>query len=131
MDTLGKRLHAKFLVYAHWFMSIRMSQIKDHSISVDQSIYATSIVAKYLDTDTDMTCTKFYNTTLTSDTIFTKAGASTIDEKIEKLPREFNIRHRACIGSLLYFLSKIVDLSFSVLKLEKFNQTLVNYTLKS
>ena len=46
VNTLGKRLHVKFLGYAYWFMSIRISQLKDHSISVDQARYATSIVAK-------------------------------------------------------------------------------------
>ena len=44
--TLGKRFHVNFLGYAHWFMSIIISQMKDHSIFVDQDIYATSIVAK-------------------------------------------------------------------------------------
>ena len=33
VDTLGKRLHVKFLGYAHWFMSITTSQMKDNSIS--------------------------------------------------------------------------------------------------
>ena len=37
VDTLGKRFHVNFLVYAHWFMQIRISQMKDHYISVDQS----------------------------------------------------------------------------------------------
>ena len=46
VDTLGKRFHVKLLGFAHWFMSFRISQLKDHSISVDQSRYATSIVAK-------------------------------------------------------------------------------------
>ena len=46
VDTLGKIFHVNFLVYAHWFMSIRISQLKDHSISMDQARYATSIVAK-------------------------------------------------------------------------------------
>ena len=46
VDTLGKIFHVNFLVYAHWFVSIRISQMKDHSISVDQARYATSIVAK-------------------------------------------------------------------------------------
>ena len=45
-DTLGKILHVNLLGYAHWFMSIRISQMKDHSISVDQDRYVTSIVAK-------------------------------------------------------------------------------------
>ena len=44
--ALGKMFHIKFLGYAHWFMSIRISKMKDHSISVDQDIYATYIVAK-------------------------------------------------------------------------------------
>ena len=52
VDTLGKRFHVNFLGFAHWFMSIRISQLKDHSISVDQAIYTTSIVAKYLDNST-------------------------------------------------------------------------------
>ena len=52
VDTLGKRFHVNFLGYAHWFMSIRISQLKDHSISVDQARYATYIVTEYLDTAT-------------------------------------------------------------------------------
>ena len=43
VDTLGKRFHVNFLGYAHWFMSIIISQLKDHSISMDQARYATSI----------------------------------------------------------------------------------------
>ena len=46
VDNLGKRFHVNFLGYAHWFMSIKISQLKDHSIYVDQARYATSIVAK-------------------------------------------------------------------------------------
>ena len=59
VDTLGKRFHVKFLGYAHWFMSIRISQFKDHSIYVDQARYANSIVEKYLDTATVKVSTKF------------------------------------------------------------------------
>ena len=52
VDTLGNIFPVNFLGYAHWFVSIIISQMKDHSISVDQARYATSIVAKYLDTTT-------------------------------------------------------------------------------
>ena len=65
--------------------------MRDHSIYVDQARYATSIVAKYLDTATIKASTKFYKTTLPSDMIFTKADASTIDEEVEKLTRELSI----------------------------------------
>ena len=93
VDNLGKIFHVKFLEYAHWFMSIRISQMKDHSISVDQAIYATYIVAKYLDTTTVQESTKFYYTTLPSDMIFTKYDISTSDEQVEKLTREFKIHY--------------------------------------
>ena len=68
-------------------MSIRISQLKDHSISVDQARYATSVVAKYLDTSTVKVSNKFYKTTLPSDMIFTKEDVSTSDEKIDSLTR--------------------------------------------
>ena len=51
VDTLGKRFHVNLLRYSHWFMSIRKTQLKYNSISVDQSRYDTSVVAKYLDSD--------------------------------------------------------------------------------
>ena len=82
VDTIGDRFHANFLGYAHWFMSTRISQMKDHYISVDQSRYTTSIVAKYLDTATVKTSTKFYKTNLSRDIIFTRADASISDEQL-------------------------------------------------
>ena len=95
--------------------------MKDQSISLDQARYATSIVAKYLDTSTVKASTKFYKTTFPSDMIFTKDDTSTSDEQVEKLTREFNIHYRACIGSLIYLLSTRVDLSFEVHKLAEFS----------
>ena len=41
-NTLGKIFHVNFLVYAHWFIYIMISQLKHHSISVDYARYATS-----------------------------------------------------------------------------------------
>ena len=61
--------------------------MKDHSISVDQARYVTSIVAKYLDTDTIKASTKFLNTTFPSDMIFTKYDTSTRHEKVENFTR--------------------------------------------
>ena len=59
-----------------------MSQLKDHSISVDQARYATSIAAKYLDTAPVKASKRFYNTTLSYDMIFTKEDVSTSDEQV-------------------------------------------------
>ena len=85
--ALGKRFRVNFLGYSHWFMSIIISQMKDHSISVDQDRYSTFVVAKCLDTATAKTITTFYKTNFPSDMIFTKSYASTSDEKIDKLTR--------------------------------------------
>ena len=86
-----------FLGYAHWFMSIKISQLKNHSISVDQDRYATYIVAKYLDTATVKVSNKFYKTPFTADMIFTKEDVSTSYEQVEKLTREYNIHYIFCI----------------------------------
>ena len=67
-----------------------------------------------MDNATVKSSAKFYNTNLPYDMIFTKSDASTFDEKVEKLTRKFNIRYRARIVSLIYLLSKRVDLSFAV-----------------
>ena len=123
-DTLGKIFHVNFLGYSHWFMQIRICQLKDHSISVEQARYATSIVAKYLYTATVKVSKCFDKTTLTAEMIFTKEDVSTSDEQVEILTREYNINYRACIGSLIYLLYTRVDLSFAVHKLEKFSENL-------
>ena len=46
VDKLGKILILNFLVYAHWFIFIRISLLSDYSTSVYQDRYATYIVAK-------------------------------------------------------------------------------------
>ena len=88
--------------------------MKDHFISFDQARYATSVMAKYLYTTIVKKSTSY-------DIIFTKDDASASDEKVEKLSREFSIHYRAYIGSFIYFLSTIVDLSYVVHKLAKFS----------
>ena len=79
VDTLGNIFHVKLLEYAHWFTSIRMSQLKDHSISLDQVRYATYVAENYLDTATMKDNPKFHNITLPNNIIFTKEYASTSD----------------------------------------------------
>ena len=95
--------------------------MKDHYISIDQAIYATSVVAKYLYNATVKISTKVYKTTSKSDMVFTEADESTSDKKVDKLTRKFNIHYRYCILSLIYLLSKILDLSFALHRLELFS----------
>ena len=46
VEDLGKIFHVNVLVNAHWFTSIKISHMNDHSISVDQARYVTFIVVK-------------------------------------------------------------------------------------
>ena len=52
MVRTGNIFYVNFLGNEHWFMSIMMSQLNEHYISVDQARYATSIIKKYTDTAT-------------------------------------------------------------------------------
>ena len=88
MDTLGKMFHMNFLGYAHWFIFISISQLKDYSISVYQARYVTAVVSKYLDTYTIKENPKLHKTTLLSYMVFTKEYSSTSDEQVEPLYRE-------------------------------------------
>ena len=97
MDNLGNRFHVNFLGYSYWFMSILISQMKYHYIYVYQARYASSIVAKYLDTATVNTSTNVYKTTLTSGVIFTKADTSTSNNHIERFTRDIKIPSKPLI----------------------------------
>ena len=86
-DTLGNILHMKFLGFSDWFISISISHLKENSISVDQGIYDTSVVDKYLDNSTVKKSIKFCKTTLPSEMIFTMDYISTSDDPIDRLYR--------------------------------------------
>ena len=101
VDNLGKRFHVNLLGYAHGFMLISIFKLKDHSISVNQARYATSIVAKYLDNATVKVSKTFYKTTFPTDMIFKKEDVYNSDEQVENLTRGYNIHYRACICSLI------------------------------
>ena len=90
VDTIGKIFHVNFLIYSHLFMSIRILHMKDHSIWANQARYATSIVAKHIDTATVKKSKKFSKINFPSDMIFTKDDVSTSDEQVDKLNKEFN-----------------------------------------
>ena len=94
----------KFLGYAHCFMPISISQLKNHSISVYQVRYDTSVFANYIDTDTIKENSNDHKATSFHDITFTKEYAYTVDEKVEVLSREYNIHYGYFCG--------IIDLSF-------------------
>ena len=87
MDTLGNMFHVNFLGYAHWFIFNMISQFKYHYISVGQARYATSVVAKYLETSTIKENSKFHKTTSPHDIIFNKEDNYISDEQVKVFSR--------------------------------------------
>ena len=87
LDTLIKLFHVNFLGYAHQFIYISISQLKDHSILVYQSRYSTSVVENYLYTSTIKENSRFNNTILPHDMIFTKEYNYISDKQVEVLQR--------------------------------------------
>ena len=79
MDTLGNIFHVNLIGYLHWFISIIISQLRGHFISLDQASYATSVVEKYLDTAKIKENSNFCKTTLPHDIIFTQGDSYTND----------------------------------------------------
>ena len=63
-------------------MSIIISQLKDHYISLQKASYATSVFEKYLDTATIKEYSNLRKTTLPHDIMFTKGDASNSDEQV-------------------------------------------------
>ena len=61
-------------------MSISISQLKDHSISVDQDRYFIDAVWKYLDNATRKEISKYHKNTFPQYMVFTKEDAYTSDE---------------------------------------------------
>ena len=98
VGNLGKKFHVNFLGFSHWFFSISISQIKDHSILVDQDRYATSSVAKYLETDTVKKSTKFYKTTFPYDVYLTRMMYLLVMSKL-----------RSCIGKSKFTTEILLD----------------------
>ena len=85
---------------------------------MNQARYAIYVVAKYLDTSTINKNSKFHKTTLPHYMIFTIEYSSASDNQVEVLSIYYNILYRACLGSLIHLLYKILDLFFTVHKLE-------------
>ena len=72
---------------------------------------------------------KFHKTTLPHDMVSPKEDASTSDEHVEKLSREYNIKYKACARLIINILSTRVDLYFSVKIWNCFCQIIVKYIL--
>ena len=74
---------------------------------MDKSIYATSVVGKYLETAAIKETSNFHQTKLPHDIIFIKEYASTNDEKVQVFYREYIIHYIDSVGFFLPFFNRV------------------------
>ncbi|MGH3053820.1 MAG: reverse transcriptase domain-containing protein [Gaiellaceae bacterium] len=118
--TLAQRFKVEFLGNAHWFLSLRINQLADYSIRVDQSRYAKAITHRYTNTlNTHLKPT--YDQPLPSDWVPSKTDCSATTDASIALEQHYNLDYRSCTGALLYLNCTRPDIVFAVMKLVKFN----------
>ncbi|MGH3054708.1 MAG: reverse transcriptase domain-containing protein, partial [Gaiellaceae bacterium] len=120
VKELTTRFKAEIMGQAHWFLSLRITQGADYSITIDQSRYAKAITLRYTDkVNTHMK--DHYNRTLPPDWIASKNDCTTSPDDSAMLEKFYNINYRSCTGALIYLHFTRPDIVFAVMKLVKFN----------
>ncbi|MGH7954439.1 MAG: reverse transcriptase domain-containing protein [Gloeomargaritales cyanobacterium] len=117
---LSQRFKAEFLGQAHWFLSLRITQAADFSITVDQSRYAKAITRRYTDQLNTHLFSK-YNRTLPPNWIASKEDCSITNQDSANLENYYNLDYQSCTGALIYLNFTRPDIVFAVMKLVKFN----------
>ncbi|MGH7954596.1 MAG: reverse transcriptase domain-containing protein, partial [Gloeomargaritales cyanobacterium] len=117
---LSSRFKAEFMGQAHWFLSIRITQSADYSISIDQSRYAKAITLRYTD-KINTHLQNSYDRILPPGWIASKEDRSSSAGESKKLESFYNIDYRSCTGALIYLNYTRPDIVFAVMKLVKFN----------
>ena len=120
LRALENDLKARFKIelqgFAHWFLSMRISQDRFGNYTLDQSRYIKNIVNKYIGG------TKKRNITrpLSADWIATKDDCAKNEKEIVQLTEEYRMEYQSVIGSLIYLMNTRPDITFAVTKLAKF-----------
>jgi hypothetical protein len=105
---------------AHWFLGMRISQLGNYDITLDQSRYAKGIVERYLNGSNIELRSKPHSKPLPDDFIATKEDMSKTEEEAIRLEKEYGFAYSSVVGALIYILSTRPDLTFAVSKLAKF-----------
>ena len=119
-ESLTSLIDIKYLGQAHWYLSTRISQGQDFTITIDQSRYSHSIVQRFLDVAGDKKVLKHHSCPLPQDCMPSIDDCSKSLEIVLKMQEEYNIDYASCIGALIYLSYTRPDIIFTVNKLAKF-----------
>jgi hypothetical protein len=121
-EKLKARFNLELIGLAHWYLGIRINQLANYDIELDQSRYCAAIVKKYLDTAGAPKVERLHSTPLPLDFVPTSDVCNTSEETAEILAKEYNVDFASCIGSLIYLGMTRCDIVYAVNKLAKFTR---------
>jgi Reverse transcriptase (RNA-dependent DNA polymerase) len=121
--NVKQRFDCELLGQAHWFLQARITQHADFRITIDQSGYVLSTVARFLPNasidNIPATERRRFRSPLPTGFTFLRADLSTSREMIEALESEFGFHYPAVIGCLIWLLNTGSRIQFAVRKLAK------------
>ncbi|MGH7954479.1 MAG: hypothetical protein ACREOZ_00810, partial [Gloeomargaritales cyanobacterium] len=117
---LSARFTAEFMGQAHWFLSLRITQATDFSITIDQSRYAKAITLRYTD-KLNIPMQDKYDRTLPRDWVASKEDCCSSASESTAMEKHYNLDYRSCTDALIHLNSTRPDIVFAVMKLVKYN----------
>ena len=118
--SLSDRFEVGFMGYAHWFLSLRISQDKNYNITVDQDRYARMLTRRHLGDVVIESKARKHDRTLPDGFVASKQDESKTEEEATQLGTEYRIDYASAIGGLIYLIATRPDITFAVTKLAKF-----------
>jgi hypothetical protein len=122
--TMCQRFDCKLLGQLHWFLQARVTQHESYDITLDQSRYAASMVARFLPnesiTNPTLTDRKKYDSPLPRDFSFTKQHCSEEYNEVLGWEKIYGFEYASVVGCLLWVLNTYARLQFPIRKLAKF-----------
>ena len=121
-SRLAKRFDVEFLGRVHWYLSCRIRQDIDYSITIDQSRYAKAIVKQFLESAGTAEDSRTYDSPLPTDFVATADDKAKTLEDSQALQKQYRIDYGSCVGCYIYLSNTRPDLMYAVAKLSKFSR---------
>ena len=109
---------------AHWYLQSRITQHSYYSITLDQSRYAASIGAKFLQTIPNEEITaklkRTYASPLPLNITLSKKQLSDNYTVVRELEERYGFEYASAIGSLIYLMNTNTKINYAVRKLARY-----------
>ena len=125
-----KRFAVELKGRAQWYISMKLRQLNNYDIVIDQDRYVQSLLQRFLNTVRMPILDKKTSTPIPTDFVYSKDDLAETEDASKILQRKYNIDFRALIGCLLYLTYTRIDIVYSINKLAKATHRPGEYHLK-